>query len=78
MPLREEAIDLHLQRYGANDPDFYETIFRIEMVLFAHKQDEEKKRKDKEDRKRKAEQAAKRSASPPRSSAPRSPRPRRR
>ena len=78
MPLREEAIDQHLQRYGANDPDIYETIFRIEMVLFAFKQDEEKKRKDKEDRKRKAEQSAKRSASPSRSSAPRPPRSRRR
>ena len=42
MPLREEAIDLHLQRYGANEPEIYETIFRIEMVLFSHKQEQEK------------------------------------
>ena len=56
MPLREEAIDLHLQRYGANDPEIYETIFRIEMTLFAHKQEQEKKRKDKEEKERKAKQ----------------------
>ena len=67
MPLREEAIDLHLQRYGANDPDVYETIFGIEMELFSFKQKEEKKRKDKEEKKRKAEQASKRGTSAPRS-----------
>ena len=67
MPLREEAIDLHLQRYGANDPDVYETIFGIEMELFSFKQKEEKKRKDKEEKKRKAEQASKRGTSVPRS-----------
>ena len=64
MPLREEAIDLHLQRYGANDPDVYESIFQIEMVLFAHKQEEEKKRKDKEDKERKAKQKSARSSVP--------------
>ena len=50
-PLREEAIDLHLSRYNANDPDFYETIFQIEITLFSHKQKEEKKRQDREKKK---------------------------
>lgn len=66
MPLREEAIDLHLQRYGANDPEVYETIFHIEMILFAYKQDEEKKRKDKEDRKRKSQSKGSSTRSTPR------------
>lgn len=50
-PLREEAIDLHLSRYGANDPDFYETLFQIELALFSHRQKEEKKKQDKEKKK---------------------------
>lgn len=47
-PLREEAIDAHLKRYGANDPDVYETLFKIEMTLFSHRQEEEKKKQERE------------------------------
>ena len=65
MPLREEAIDLHLQRYGANEPEIYETIFRIEMVLFSHKQEQEKKRKEKEEKERKAKQKTSRARTTP-------------
>lgn len=61
MPLREEAIDAHLNRYGANNPDVYETLFKIEIELFGHRQKEEQKKKEAEERKRKAESAAQRS-----------------
>lgn len=56
-PLREEAIDLHLKRYGANDPETYETIFQIEIELFSHRQKEEKKKQDRE--KKKSDSSAK-------------------
>ena len=50
-PLREEAIDAHLKRYGANDPEFYETLFNIEIALFSHRQEEEKKKQEREKKK---------------------------
>jgi septal ring factor EnvC (AmiA/AmiB activator) len=53
-PLREEAIDAHLKRYGANDPDVYETLFKIEMTLFSHRQEEEKKKQEREKKKSEA------------------------
>jgi len=53
-PLREEAIDAHLKRYSANDPDVYETLFHIEMKLFSHRQEEEKKRQEREKKKNEA------------------------
>ena len=31
-PLREEAIDAHLKRYGANDQEFYETLFNLSLI----------------------------------------------
>lgn len=58
LPLREEAIDLHLRRYGANNPDAYETLFQIEMELFGDRQKEEKKKKDSEKRQSEAKQKA--------------------
>lgn len=56
-PLREEAIDAHLRRYGANDPDVYETLFKIEISLFSHRQEEEKKKQEREKKKQDAKQA---------------------
>lgn len=50
-PLREEAIDAHLRRYGANEPEIYETLFQIEMELFSHRQKEEKKKQEREKKK---------------------------
>ena len=50
-PLREEAIDAHLKRYGSNQPDVYETIFQVEMVLFAHRQEEERRKREREQKK---------------------------
>lgn len=55
MPLREEAIDLHLRRYHANTQDVYETICKIELALWGDRQEKEKKKKEAEERKRKAE-----------------------
>lgn len=59
MPLREEAIDAHLNRYHANTQDIYETVCKIELKLFSDRQDKEKKKKEAEERKRKAESKAK-------------------
>jgi len=53
-PLREEAIDAHLKRYSANDPDIYESLFKIEMSLFSHRQEEEKKKQEREKKKSEA------------------------
>jgi hypothetical protein len=53
-PLREEAIDVHLNRYEANDPEVYETIFQIEIELFSHRQKEEKKKQERERKKNEA------------------------
>jgi hypothetical protein len=53
-PLREEAIDAHLKRYGANDPDIYETLFQIEMILFSHRQEEERRKQEREKKKNEA------------------------
>ena len=57
MPLREEAIDLHLRRYHANTQDIYETVVRIEIILFGDRSQKEKKKKESEDKKRKAKAA---------------------
>ena len=56
-PLREEAIDAHLSRYGANVPDIYEAIFSIEMSLFTHRQEQEKKKQEREKKKNEAKQS---------------------
>jgi len=53
-PLREEAIDAHLKRYSANDPDVYESLFKIEMSLFSHRQEEEKKKQEREKKRNEA------------------------
>lgn len=53
-PLREEAIDAHLKRYGANHPDVYETLFQVEMSLFSHRQEEERKKQEREKKKNEA------------------------
>jgi len=53
-PLREEAIDAHLKRYSANYPDVYESLFKIEMSLFSHRQEEEKKKQEREKKKNEA------------------------
>ena len=53
-PLREEAIDAHLRRYGANTPEVYETVLGIETVLFAFRQEE----KEKEDKRKQGGQKA--------------------
>lgn len=53
-PLREEAIDAHLRRYGANEPDVYETLFHIEMSLFSHRQEEEKRKQEREKKRNEA------------------------
>jgi hypothetical protein len=56
-PLREEAIDMHLTRYGANETEIYETIFQIEMELFSHRQKEEKDKQEREKKKSSAKPA---------------------
>lgn len=53
-PLREEAIDAHLCRYGSNTIDIYETLFAIETKLFSHRQEEEKKKQEREKKKNEA------------------------
>ena len=53
-PLREEAIDAHLKRYSANYPDVYESLFKIEMSLFSHRQEEEKKKQEREKKRNEA------------------------
>jgi len=53
-PLREEAIDVHLNRYGANEPDVYETLFHIELTLFSHRQEEERKKQEREKKRNEA------------------------
>ena len=59
-PLREEAIDAHLSRYGANTPEVYETVISIETVLFSFRQGEkEKEEKRKEGGKQSAGKTAK-------------------
>lgn len=59
MPLREEAIDVHLNRYHANTQDIYETVCKIELKLFSDRQEKDKKKKEAEERKRKAESKSK-------------------
>ncbi len=60
-PLREEAIDAILTRYGYNQPEFYERIVKIEGVLYAHKQAEQSAKREAEkktqDQQRRANQA---------------------
>lgn len=53
-PLREEAIDRHLTRYGCNTPQAYETILKIEAALFS-----DRARKREKDRKKSESNAAK-------------------
>jgi len=73
-PLREEAIDAILTRYGYNHPDFYERIVRIEGALFAHKQEEQSAKREAE----KKTQTQQRQAKQARRSMTPSPRPPRR
>lgn len=59
MPLREEAIDVHLKRYHANTQDIYETVCKIELKLFSDRQEKDKKKKEAKERKRKVESKSK-------------------
>jgi hypothetical protein len=47
-PLREEAIDRHLNRYGCNTPQAYETILKIEASLFSDRTKKREKQRKKD------------------------------
>ena len=58
-PLREEAIDRHLTRYGCNTPQAYETILKIEAAIFsdrARKREKERKKDSTQENKNKHKQ----------------------
>ena len=61
-PLREEAIDACLDRYGINTPEFYEKVLSIEMVLFGKRMKEREEKRKRDDNKRKSQQASRRSS----------------
>jgi len=62
-PLREEAIDACLTRYGVNTPEYYEKVLQIEMTLFSKRMKDREEKRQQEERKRKSQQAAHRSKS---------------
>ena len=61
-PLREEAIDACLDRYGVNTPEFYEKILTIEMVLFGKRMKDREDKRKRDENKRKNQTASRRSA----------------
>ena len=62
-PLREEAINACLSRYGINTPEYYEKVLQIEMSLFSKRMKDREEKRQQEERKRKSQQAAHRSRS---------------
>ena len=57
-PLREEAIDAVLTRYGVNNVEYYEKVLRIEMTLFGKRMKDREEKRQQEERKRKSQQAS--------------------
>lgn len=57
-PLREEAINACLARYGVNTPEYYEKILQIEMTLFSKRMKDREDKRKREESKRKNQQAS--------------------